>query len=211
MIMNTYSLFPKWEFTIAAYMYNDDGDPRTDDGYSASFYGKYMFYENKAKTGGASVKAGTGMFPGTINGEDREKDAFQSYWTNFPSTIPFFQNKLSIDLMPGASVTRNYGVEKTTAWSFTYSGRIAWNPWSPKWALVGEVFGTSCGVVAIPEYKIGPRWEPSQYATIALTHGHELAGPLGAGFEFGVMLFTPPFACLGGCGGGKKGLKDIFK
>ena len=51
MLMNTYSLFPKWEFTIAAYLYNDDGDPLTDDGYSASLYAKYMFYENKTKTG----------------------------------------------------------------------------------------------------------------------------------------------------------------
>ena len=64
--------------------------------------------------------------------------------------------------------------------------------------------------IAIPEYKIGPRWEPSQYATIALTYGHEFAGSLGAGFEFGVMLFTPPFACLGGCGGEKKKLKNMF-
>src|SRR5262245_725898 len=71
MLMTTYSLFPKWEFTIAAYLYNNDGDPLTDDGYSASLYGKYMFYQNKAGTGGASVKAGTGMRPGTINGEDR--------------------------------------------------------------------------------------------------------------------------------------------
>ena len=49
MLMNTYSLFPKWEFTIAAYLYNDDGDIKTDDGYSTSLYAKYMFYENKAK------------------------------------------------------------------------------------------------------------------------------------------------------------------
>ena len=53
---------------------------------------------------------------------------------------------------------------------------------------------------AIPEYKIGVRWEPSQYAVFAVTYGHEFSGSLGAGFEFGVMLFTPPFACLGGCG-----------
>ena len=66
MLMNTYSLFPKWEFTMAAYLYNDDGDQTTDDGYSTSFYAKYMFYENKTKTGGAAVKAGTGMFPGTL-------------------------------------------------------------------------------------------------------------------------------------------------
>jgi hypothetical protein len=57
--------------------------------------------------------------------------------------------------------------------------------------------------VAIPEYKIGPRWEPSQYATIALTYGNEFAGRLGTGFEFGVMLFTPPFACLSECTGAK--------
>src|SRR5262245_50896428 len=73
MIMTTYSLFPKWEFTIAGYLYNNDGDPLTDDGYSASLYAKWMFYQNKAETGGASVKAGTGMRPGTINGEDRAK------------------------------------------------------------------------------------------------------------------------------------------
>jgi hypothetical protein len=44
------------------------------------------------------------MFPGTISGEDREKDAFQFYWVNFPCTIPFFQNKLSIDLMSGQAL-----------------------------------------------------------------------------------------------------------
>jgi len=210
MLMNTYSLFPKWEFTMAAYLYNDDNDPLTDDGYSASFYAKYMFYQNKSETGGASVKAGTGMFPGTIQGEDREKDAFQSYWINFPCTIPFFNNELSWDIMPGASVTRNYGKEQTTAWAFTYSTRLAWSPFNPKWSFVGEVFGTGGEVVAIPEYKAGVRYDPSQYATFALTYGHEFAGSFGAGFEFGIMLFTPPFACLAGCGGEKKKIK-FFK
>jgi hypothetical protein len=106
MLMTTYSLFPKWEFTIAGYMYNDDGDPLTADGYSASLYAKYMFYQNKKETGGASVKFGTGMEPGTIGGEEREKNAFQSYWINFPCTIPFFNNKFSWDLMPGVSQTQ---------------------------------------------------------------------------------------------------------
>ena len=40
------------------------------------------------------------------------------------------------------------------------------------------------------------RWEPSQYAVFALTYGAEFDGPNGAGFEIGVMLFTPPFAKL---------------
>ncbi len=52
MLMNTFSLFRGWEFTIAAYIYNDDDDPTTDDGYSTSLYAKYMFYENDSKTGG---------------------------------------------------------------------------------------------------------------------------------------------------------------
>jgi hypothetical protein len=204
MIMNTFSLFPKWEFTIAGYMYNDDGDPLTNDGYSASLYAKFMFYQNKAETGGASVKAGTGMFPGTITGEDREKDAFKSYWINFPCTLPFFKNKLSWDLMPGASVTKNYGQTETTAWAFTYSTRLAWSPFSPKWSMVGELFGTNGEVVAIPEYKIGLRWDPSIYAVFALTYGHEFNASGGAGFEFGIMLFSPPFACFGGCNKEKK-------
>ena len=87
MLMTTFSLFPKWEFTVASYLYNNDGNPLTNDGYSASLYAKYMFYQNKSETGGASVKFGTGMRPGTINEENRVKDAFQSFWVNFPCTI----------------------------------------------------------------------------------------------------------------------------
>lgn len=199
MLMNTYSLFPKWEFTVAAYLYNNDHDPLTNDGYSTSLYAKYMFYQNKAETGGAAVKFGTGMKPGTINGEDRAKDAFKSYWMNVPCTIPFLNNKLSLDLMPGASFTRHFGTDSTTAWGFTYSTRLAWYPFNPKWSLVGEVFGTAGENVAIPEYKVGLRWEPSQYAVFAVTYGQEFTDTHGAGFEIGVMLFTPPFACLGGC------------
>src|SRR4051794_38016499 len=80
MLMNTFSLFTRWEFTMAAYLYNNDGDPKTDDGYSTSLYAKYMFYQNKAQTGGAAIKAGTGMFPGTIDEELRVKDAFKTFW-----------------------------------------------------------------------------------------------------------------------------------
>ena len=208
MLMNTYSLFPKWEFTMAAYLYNDDGDNTTDDGYSSSFYMKYMFYQNKSATGGAAIKAGTGLFPGTLDGEDRTKDAFQTYWTNFPVTIPFLNNKLSWDIMPGASMTRHYGPEEKTAISFTYSTRIAWNPVSPKWSIVGEIFGAEGESRATPEYKFGWRWEPSQYSVFAITYGNEINGNNGAGFELGVMLFTPPFACLGGCNKVKKTKKN---
>ncbi|HSW56462.1 MAG TPA: hypothetical protein VLH59_15360 [Ignavibacteriaceae bacterium] len=46
MLMNTFSLFPRWEFTVALYIYNNDNDPATDDGYLNSLYFKYMIYEN---------------------------------------------------------------------------------------------------------------------------------------------------------------------
>jgi hypothetical protein len=199
MLMNTYSLFPRWEFTMAVYLYNNDNDPKTNDGYSASLFAKYMFYENKAQTGGAAIKAGTGMFPGTLDEHYRVKDAFKTYWMNTPVTLPLFNNKLSWDLMPGTCVTINYSGENKPAWGFTYSTRLAWYPLNPETSIVGEVFGSTGPTGAIPEYKIGLRWEPSQYSVFALTYGHEFAGSMGAGFEIGVMLFTPPFACLGGC------------
>ncbi|WP_046370624.1 hypothetical protein [Flavihumibacter petaseus] len=212
MLMTTYSLFPRWEFTIAAYLYNNDNDPTTNDGYSSTLYAKYMIYENKAQTGGIGVKAGTGMRPGTLDAELRVKDAFRTYWMNAPATIPFFNNTLSVDLMPGASMTIDYGNEGKTAWAFTYSGRVAWYPFSPTASIVGEVFGSAGKTGTIPEYKAGLRWEPSQYAVFALTFGDEFSSGHGAGFEFGIMLFTPQFACFGGCQPKEKGKrKKIFR
>jgi len=202
MIMNTYSLFQKWEFTIAGYFYNNDKDPLTDDGYSTSFYAKYMFYENKAKTGGAAVKAGTGMFPGYFDGDERTKDAFKTYWMNVPITLPLFNNKVSWDIMPGTNMTVNYGNTQTTAFGFTYSTRVAWYAFGPELGIVSEIFGAAGKAYSKPEVKAGLRWEPNPYSTFALTWGQEINGTNGAGLEFGVMLFTPPFACLGGCGKG---------
>lgn len=198
MLMNTFALIPRWEFTIAAYLYNDDKDKGTDDGYSTSFYAKYMIYENKAQTGGFAIKGGTGMFPGTLNADIREKDALKTFWVNMPVTISMYGNKISWDLMPGASVTRNIQEDSINGWAFTYSTRLAYNPWGPKLSIVGEVFGSEGGTGTIPEYKAGLRYDLSRYATFALTYGQEFAGNKGAGFEFGVMLFTPPFASIGG-------------
>ncbi len=199
MFMNTFSLFPRWEFTAAAYIYRSDKNRLTDDGYSLSIYAKYMFYENEAKTGGFAMKAGRGLDPGYLDGEEKVKDASETYWTNAPATIPFFNNKLSIDLMPGASMTKRYEEENKDAWAFTYSTRVAYYPWNPKWALVGEIFGSEGQVDSHPEYRTGLRWEPSQYANIAFTYGAKLNGSSGAGWEIGMMLFSPPFACLKGC------------
>jgi len=144
------------------------------------------------------MKAGTGMDPGYL-GTYGLKDAFKTYWTNAPATIPLFDNKLSWDIMPGASITMDYGTHDVTAAAFTYSTRLAYYPTSPTWSIVGEVFGAEGDVTSIPEYKVGPRWEPNQHVVLALTYGQEFNGSNGAGWEVGAMLFTPPFLCLGGC------------
>lgn len=196
-LMTTFSLIPRWEFTAAAYIFNSDDDVATDDGYSTSFYAKYMLHENAAKTGGFAVKAGTGLDPGYLT-EVGLEDAFSTYWMNAPVTVPFFQNRLSLDLMPGVSFTRSLGSDDAS-WLFTYSARLSWYPGEPTWAVVGEVFGGAGEKEAIPEYKVGLRWEPTQHATFALTYGQEFEGDQGAGFEMGMMLFTPPFFCLSGC------------
>lgn len=200
MLMNAYSLFPKWEFTIAGYVYNDDNDPATDDGYSTSLYAKYMFYENKAKTGGAAVKAGTGLDPGYLDGANRVKDAFRTYWMNAPATVPLFDNKLSWDIMPGASITTDPASGKKTAGLFTYTTRLAWYPTSPTWSAVGEIVGAEGDGAAKPEWRAGLRWEPGPHAVFAVTYDQEFeGGENGAGLEVGMMLFSPPFACIGGC------------
>ena len=193
MYMTTLSLFPRWEFTAAAYLYHETGDRMTDNGFSTSYYVKWMLYENEAKTGGVAVKGGTGMDPGYLSSYGLE-DAFQTYWMNAPLTVPLFENKVSWDIMPGASVTRSYGADDDWAGAFTYSTRLAWYCISPEASIVGEVFGAVGKAEAIPEYKIGLRWEPNQYAVFALTYGEEFDGQNGAGLEFGIMLFTPPFA-----------------
>ena len=196
MFMNTFSLFPRWEFTAAAYIYNNDNDPKTDDGHSTSLYAKYMIYENESKTGGVAVKAGTGLDPGYLDGNERVNDAFQTFWTNAPITVAFFDNQISWDIMPGASMTRHYGDEDQTVWAFTYSTRLAWYPFNPELSIVGEIYSSE-GELNVPvEYRAGLRWEPSQYSVFALTYDDEFKGSNGAGWEFGIMLFTPPFAKL---------------
>ena len=197
MYMLTYSLFPRWEVTGAAYLFNDDRDASTDDGYSTSFYAKYMFHENAAKTGGFAVKLGTGMDPGIMDEQNRLYNSFRTYWTNAPLTVPCFDNALSVDIMPGASISTDVGTNETSSAIFTYATRLAWYPKSPTWSLVGEVVGAEGEGTASPEYRVGLRLEPNPHAVFALTYDDEFTGSNGAGWEIGMMLFTPPFFGVG--------------
>lgn len=199
MLMTTFSLFPDWEFTVAGFFYNDDEDPTTNDGYSNTLYAKWMFWENKTKNGGMALKFGTGMFPGFLEAEAREKDAFRTYWVNAPLTVPFFKDKLSWDFMPGVSATRNFGEDEETTWAITYSTRLAWYAFNPETAIVGEVYGATGEAGSDAQYRIGVRWEPNPRVALAFTYGGAQGEDKGSGFEFGVMIFTPPFACFGRC------------
>jgi hypothetical protein len=194
MLMTTYSLFSNWEFTAAVWIYDHDKNFSTDDSYTTSLYAKYMFYQNEAETGGSSVKFGTGLDPGVLT-EDGI-NAFQSYWVNFPTTIPFFNNKLSWDIMPGVSTNVKHGKDSTST-SFTWTTRLAWYCFGPKLAVVGELFGSQGQIDNKPDYRIGLRYEAGQHAAFAITYSKEFNSSSGAGFEFGIMLFSPPFVGLG--------------
>jgi hypothetical protein len=101
--------------------------------------------------------------------------------------------------MPGASATLSYPRDGEVAWAFTYSSRLAWYPVSPKLALVGEVFGAAGEATVSPDFRAGIRWEPDVYTNIAITYGRKFDGGEGSGIEAGIMLFSPPFFCIGTC------------
>lgn len=199
MWMMTFSLVPRWEFTTAAYVYDDDGDRTTADGYSTSWYGKYMPWMNADKTGGLGIKAGIGMKPSYVLESQVYKEGSLTAWTNAPLTLPFLNNRLSLDVMPGASVTFNHPEKGDEKWAFTYSTRLAWYPTSLTWSIVGEIFGSAGQAEVKPDYRVGLRWEPNEYVNIAATYAAGLDGSEGSGFELGVMLFSPPFLCAGKC------------
>ena len=199
MLMLTFSLLPRWEFTTSVYIYNADSNPATAEGYSSSLYGKYMFYENnEPRPEDSRLRPGPAWSPATLNADNSLHDAFRTYWANAPATVPFLNNKLSWDLMPGFSATRKLNTDPNsgTTWAFTYATRLAWYPVSPKWSAVGEVLGALGQGTSKPEYRVGPRWEPTQHIVIALTYDQEFRGDNGAKWEIGAMLFSPQFLCI---------------
>ena len=193
-IIGTASLFPGWEFNVGSTNYRKDVETNTTDHFSTTLYVKHMFYENKSKTGGWAVMGGTGTYPGYLEA-GTVTDSFKSYWVSAPITFPFFNNTLSWDIMPGVTVNLNQGNKDETAWSFTYSTRLAVYKIIPRSAIVGEVFGAEGKGGSKPQFKVGVRWE-SEHVVIAATYGAALDGSQGAGFEIGCMLFSPPFLKL---------------
>lgn len=191
-MVSSFALIKNFEFFVQAFLFRDI---RVDD-YSQHFnttvYAKYMFWVNEANTGGAAVFLGMGQSPGSFT-QDGYSPLHKNYWTALPITIPFFNNTISWDIMPGAMVDLDYGNNKETAWGFTYSTRVAVYNVIPKTAIVGEVYGTEGQAYSKPEYKVGLRWEPNSFIVPAISYGGSFDGSLGAGFEIGVVIFSPPF------------------
>jgi hypothetical protein len=197
-LLNSFSLFPSWEFFAGATMYWSENDASSTDSFSTTLYVKKMFYENAEKNGGFAVMGGSGGFPGYLE-KGEIVGSFRTYWIAAPLSVPLFKERLLWDIMPGTVVERDLPREKGAAWAFTYSTRFALYGVVPQSAIVGEVFGAEGGAGSAAEYKAGLRWEPSPSVVVALTYGSALDGSKGAGLEAGVMVFTPRFLCFGGC------------
>lgn len=198
MLINSFSLFPSWEFFAGATLYWTEDQRISTDSFSTSLYIKKMFYENEAKNGGFGVMGGTGGFPGYLEGGELV-GSFHTYWIAAPLSVPLFKGKLLWDIMPGGVYYSEYGLTREEASAFTWSTRAALYGVVPQTAIVGEVFGAAGEAEVEPQYKAGLRWEPSEHFVAALTYGAGLDGSEGAGWEIGVMIFTPRFLCFGGC------------
>jgi hypothetical protein len=116
----------------------------------------------------------------------------QNYWAIFPLTIPFRDNTISWDILPGVLYDTDYGENEDTAWGFSYSTRLAVYKIIPQSSIVTEVFGVTGDVESEAQYKAGVRWK-SKYLIAALTYGDGLEGNDGASIEFGIIVLTPPF------------------
>ena len=187
-----FSLFPGFEFNLQTTLFWENEKLNSSQRYTTNIFAKYMFWVNENKNGGAAVFLGIGKSPGFYT--DKAYSAMhKNYWTALPVTFPLFNNTISWDIMPGALVDFDYGDNKKTAWGFTWSSRINIYKIIPKTAIVAEVYGTEGQAYSKPEYRVGLRWEPNDYIVPAITYGNNFSGTGAAGFEIGVMIFTPQY------------------
>ena len=193
--VNSFALLPRWEFFAQGTLYWSNESEQIPQHFTTNLYAKYMPYENEEKTAGVGVFLGYGVSPSYY---DRTEllARHTNFWTAVAATIPFFDNMISWDIMPGGMVDFDYGNNKKTAWGFTYSTRIAVYKIIPQSAIVGEIYGTTGELHSEAEYRIGIRWEPNNTVIPAITYGTGVEGSPGPGFEIGVMIFSPPFLKL---------------
>ncbi len=191
-IISSFALIPKFEFFIQANLFWEDKKLQTPQHFTTTLYAKYQVWINKEKNGGLGAFLGVGNSPGYYNLQDY-LNPHKNYWTAVAYTLPLFNNNLYWDIMPGAVVDFDTEESNNTAWGFTYSTRLNIYGIIPKSAIVAELYGTEGRTYSRPEYKIGLRWEPNDFIIPALTYGNNLSGTGAAGFEFGLVIFTPQY------------------
>ena len=191
-IIGSFGLIPKFEFFIQTNLYWEDEEIQSPQHFSTTLYAKYSIWVDQNKTGGLSVFLGWGHSPSYFMLNEFLND-HKNYWSALTYTLPLFNNAVSWDLMPGATVDLEYGDKKEAAWAFTYSSRLNIYKIIPKTAIVAEIYGSEGQIHAKPEYKVGLRWEPNDFIIPALTYGNNFSGTGAAGFEIGIIIFTPQY------------------
>jgi hypothetical protein len=177
--------------------YYDDPRDLTESHTAASFYAKYRISENDAGTTGYAVFFGTGVNPDYLD-QGVVTQAFDSYFSQLVATYGWNNDRVLLDVIPGVTVNLDQGDTDETAWGFTYASRLAIYDVIPQSAIVAEVFGTTGEAYAPPSYRAGVRWEGKKWV-VAATYSDAFNGSGGAGFEIGVIYFSEPRFCFGGC------------
>ena len=200
MYMMTFSLFPNWEFTAAGYIYNTDADRKTAEGTQGSLYAKYMFYENKEKTGRLR---GQGRLRHEAELHPRRRgvqDLLPDLLDERARDDPVFRQRALVGHHAGLERDAELRRERERRPGPSRTRRASpGTRRAPVWAIVGEAFGATGEAKLDPEYKVGLRYEPNAHVNIALSYGAKFNGDKGAGWEIGAMLFCPPFLCFSGC------------
>lgn len=191
------SLVPEWEFNAQFTHFYDDPEDRSDSYTATGFYVKRRLQENDAQTAGYAFLAGTGFFPEHVAQGERFS-ALDSWWAMGVATYNFADDRVLWDILPGVTYNTDQGEEGDNAWGFSYGSRLAIYDIVPQSAVVAEVWGTAGEAYAKPSYRFGVRWEGKKWI-VAATYSDAFDGSGGAGFELGIMYFTDPRFCFGGC------------
>lgn len=191
-LLSSFALVPEFEFFFQANLFRDYRIENYVQHFTTTVYAKYMFWVNKDNNGGAAAFLGFGRSPGYFANTEYT-ELHNNIWTAIPISIPLFNNMITWDIMPGAMVDFNPKDSDQTAWGFTWSSRIGIYKIIPKTAIVMETYGTEGQAESLPEYKIGLRWEPNDFIIPAITYSSQLQGGYGAGFEIGIVIFSPQF------------------
>jgi len=187
MMMTTFSLFPRWEFTAAAYIFNSDDDPRTDDATRSSFYAKYM----SSRTREDDVRR-DGPRARVPELGRRALRTLRDLWMNSPITLPLFDNNCRGQ---SARVQRDAESARVTNGRLLHvrdaHGVVPTSPSGRSWGGL-RIEGPTRPSPSTGRVEV----EPSQHAVFAISYDDEFNGNDGAGWEVGVMLFTPFSAAL---------------